>query len=908
MQNQSPTSKTLRKHTLAAAVEGLTALVFLFCIPGDPNNAWFLGLSKMRFAAAAGLFVAASAFAVLTFTLWRNDAWEQRLGERLSGALQTTTLYVVLIILSFVGVIACSQLLWLAYVIEDPFIKAYLVRIAPLLFWGGALGLQTILAVPLFRHNRNLFNLSPHIKILRTSALILVGLFFLWGIVAVSRIGIKPDVGGWDTPGAPILAAQAWLAWALGMLILSVEMILSTNSTASGRVVNDEVFHRSTKGMLREADGTRYSKARSLEWLDIVISIFLWTAAFWIWARTPMSPSYFAPEPRVPNFDYYPYSDAAYYDLSAQRLLVGQGFSGIPMKPLYAMFLALSHTVAGQEYADVVKFQIAVLALLPVLIYWLVKSLHFRVSGLIAAALIILRERNAISLSSDIRVSHSKLLMSGMPGTLAIVLFAWLLIRWLQKPDERRWYPLAMGGILGLLMLIRPQTLILALAVGFFIVLISLRRFVPGLINAGFFALGIGLTLFPWLWRSYQTTGRVTLNSPEQMAYFTQLYTLDPWDSYVHRQPDESDGQYAQRVNDYLFDFLRHHPDKVAKFTSAHFMHNEVSMLLALPMSPWFVQNPNMALSNYGLERSPRFWGACCSTGAYVTEMPFWNTWKGALSTSMVISLIFNLTMIAVGLGAAWKHCNVAGLAPLGLSLVYSLSTALGRYSGWRLILPADWVVLMYYAIGIGQISLWGYAYLDGRPAPQIVADSTENTQYRFSRLTRPTLAHLRSSLPLMVVFLILGLSPLLVENWIKPRYAPIEKDAGLNILRQLSAEDEQTLRRFWDDEHSVVLEGQAFYPRYYKPRQGEPGGDWAAYAPRDYARLGFSLVGHQQEQVILRLDSPPEAFPNAAEVIVIGCSKGDFVDAWAVVLPGAANRSIMRTPPASLSCPLPSR
>jgi uncharacterized membrane protein len=91
------------------------------------------------------------------------------------------------------------------------------------------------------------------------------------------------------------------------------------------------------------------------------------------------------------------------------------------------------------------------------LIYWLTKGLHQRTSAFIAAGLVILRERNAIALSGSIRVSHSKLMMSDLPAVVAVVLLTWLLVSWLQNPAHKRSLPIAIGGGVGLLMLLRPQ-------------------------------------------------------------------------------------------------------------------------------------------------------------------------------------------------------------------------------------------------------------------------------------------------------------------------------------------------------------------------------------------------------------------------------------------------------------------
>jgi hypothetical protein len=317
-----------------------------------------------------------------------------------------------------VGIVVSVQLFYLAGVVSDPYVQGYLVRMKPILFWGMGLCFQTLLTLPLFRYGfPNLGNKLQR-NIICNSGYILIVLLLLGVLIAVTGIGIKPDKVGWDTPGVPILPIQIGLIWGLGVMFLSFDSWL----------------------------GRKKVIARYKYLIDFLTSILLWGLAFALWSQAPLTPDYFAPEPRAPNYEYYPYSDAALHDVIAQDLLIGEGFSGIARKPLYALFLAFLHVLKGQNYMDVVIIQVAVLAVFPVLIYWLAKGLHHRISGFIAAGLIILRERNAITLSGEIRVSHSKLMMSDLPAAVAMVIITWLLVLWLQAPARRRLLPVGIGG------------------------------------------------------------------------------------------------------------------------------------------------------------------------------------------------------------------------------------------------------------------------------------------------------------------------------------------------------------------------------------------------------------------------------------------------------------------------------
>jgi len=68
------------------------------------------------------------------------------------------------------------------------------------------------------------------------------------------------------------------------------------------------------------------------------------------------------------------------------------------------------------------------------------------------------------------------------------------------------------------------------------------------------------------------------------------------------------------------------------------------------------------------------------------------------------VLVIIYLAVIAIGLGAVWKRLRWVGLVPLAFSLGYSLANGVGRFSGWRYDLPADWISYFYFGIGVAEI------------------------------------------------------------------------------------------------------------------------------------------------------------------------------------------------------------
>jgi 4-amino-4-deoxy-L-arabinose transferase-like glycosyltransferase len=886
IRDQSFRRWALLLYLLTAVLEGVAAFVYLLRIPGDPNNALLFGMSKTRLVLAFAILVGILTFGFMVIKGWRNAFWIEKFLERLKGIVEHTSVYyasiIVLLLLGWIG----THLIWLSRVLTDEFVLGYLSRLLPIVFWLSLLSWQTILLLPVLRYDEIARWSRSQKLVFRIASGVFILLIILWLVIAGTGFGVIPDANGWDAPGAPVLPYQVWLAWILGAVFFLME------------------------GWLGSISGDSLRRQR---WIDVLISVLIYLLTIWVWTNAPMERAYYAPMERAPNFELYPYSDAAMYDSSAQRLLLGEGFAGIPRKPLYAVLLASFHLLAGNEYHAVANLQVLVLACIPLILYWLTKSLHSRMAGLIAAFILILRETNAIALSADIRIVHSKILLSDMPVGLGLVLFSWLFVSWLQDPVKRRWQPLLVGGVFGLSMLIRSNSVIMLAAIIAIMVVIFLRRPLKGLFNLGLFLLGLGLTIAPWMLRSYQLTGRASFNDPKQVAFHAQLYTFDDelGSFKLPQMPGETNKAYLDRLNAHVVDFTLQYPEVVAGFVIPHVLNNQIGMLLNLPMTPWLVQNPNTIGFNYKLGDWPRLWGECCSAQNYVEQMTFWERgWYERLSGEMKILLAFNLLIVAIGLSVAWVKWDIVGWIPLAMSLAYTLSTAMARYSGWRFALPVDWVTFMYYAIGLGQITLWAFSYLSARPVFEKIFPQSQGTWQRIEHAQIGFSGLLRPGLTIAFVLLIVGSLPLIIERSIEPVFSPLtasELSALVDesdLLGAVSWADNQEIQAYLQSEQAVILRGKAFYPRYYPAGEGESGTGWLAYTPRDYDRLGFILMGSGDVHVVMALDNPPEHLPNAAEILLVGCERDDIVDALVIFVSDGSEHTLVRSPLANLSCP----
>ncbi len=850
-------------YLLVAVAGTLVSLVLLFRDPSELTSAWFLGISRIRALMALGLLLIGGIFALLMAFIRLNAQWSEKIIQRVRGVLTNNLAYGFVLLFSLISLLISSQLLRLAQISSDPFVAGYLGRLVPLLVFLAVISSLNLIFAPLLRFDyiQNPFRN----KLITLIAAIFAGLAALWGFIALTGVGINPDLMGWDAPGVPVLATQVWLIWGFAVFFIGIENLISK---------------------------------RKLILFDVLISLLIWGTATYLWGGQPLLGDYFALKPMAPNFEFYPYSDAATHDLMAQGLLVGEGYPGIARKPLYAAFLTLLHLIAGQAYENVVFLQVMVIALLPVCLYWLAKSLHQKISGVILALLIIVREHNALRLAGVIGVSHVKLLMSDLPATLGIVLLTLLIVAWLRKPENRRIYPLAIGGTLGLLLLVRPQITVLIPAVIGFIVILFLKRLRLGIINLALFGLGLGLALFPWLWRSYQLTGQFVLNDPGQNAFLTQQYTRESGQGRLKPLPGESEGEFSQRVDDYLRDFIFSNPGYVTSFVVSHFAHNLVEMTITLPMSPWIIQDASSDLFPYWTSAGDRLWDACCSLKSYVRAQPFWDQWLGGVSREITLALLINLAVLAIGLAIAWASNGVTGWVPLGIGLVYILSTSLGRYSGWRLILPADWVLFLYFSLGLGQIAQWIKEYYGGKF--KLEEQTSAGFWPRVTDISPGQRKDYRHGIILSIIFLGLGFSPLLIERFVPQRYAKIGRE---DIAPYFN--DAPGLEQFVEEE-AIMLQGRALYPRFYKYDQGEPGGEWPAFSAREYPRLGFVLGGPWNAHVVLPLDAAPEFFPHATDAIVIGCPAEEHIRAKLVVLMNEDGYTLVLSPDVVFSCDQP--
>ncbi|OGO62609.1 MAG: hypothetical protein A2Z45_08640 [Chloroflexi bacterium RBG_19FT_COMBO_55_16] len=857
-----------RTYLLLAAVQGGIALALLLQTPSEPGQGIFFGFSPLRLAMMVGVLAGVFFFGWFLVKSWRNRVWFKRVFDRLSAWLVRRAVWGKMTSITLLLMAVGIYLAMLTPEVTEPFTRVYFDRLLPLIYWIVGLSFQSLIVLLFLQYGFDIKRIWTSGRIL-ILFLISIGLFsILLGWVSRTQLKTESQVLGWNDTGVPILETQILIAWII--VILTV------------------VFVSFIRRGLRN---NRLAEFSSRIRLDVILGSVIWLSAVLLWSNIPITPNWFASEHRPPNYETYPNSDASFYDMTAQLLLVGEKlqFQGTPFvrRPMHALYLTALHVIGGQNYETIVLMQVMVLAILPVLIFFLTKALSNRLAGLLAAIFIIFREANSIAIAGTITASHAKLLMVDLPATLVIVAYIILLVGWLKGVEEKRLYPLFAGGILGIGILIRIELGALLIPTVLMIALVLWKRRLDLFKGIALLLLGLILILSPWIWRNYNLTGRIFIDSPSFRAEDILTHYEKPESAAVPSPLEETEDQLVQPTPEstqpqsvtpsptsQLLSYLRNNVPEVTRFAVSHYMNSQVQVLLVLPTS---VRVFDSLVGFLGHKEPDKFWYECCSILSYVRRLPYWHKWDGEFPSQAILPFIGNFFLIILGIGFAWRKDKLISLVPLFLTASHLLVYAVIRKSGGRYIQPADWVGVMYYSIGLAQVTVLGIlAVLNTRLTDHpFLQDNPVSTR------VEPRNSLLRSPwfyTAAMGIFLLGSTLPLL-EQSIQPRYTDSVKAEMMNTLieSEILSDADRRLLKTTLQEGGVVSVGRGLFPRYYRSEEGEPG-TRNPLGPLPYPRLGFYLAGPDNRAIILPLNNRPGYFPNAADVLVLARPDGEVV------------------------------
>jgi hypothetical protein len=781
---------------LLISLEAIATAVGLLRMPLESS-----GISIARLASALAL--AASVLVGATFAV-QPPGWTRGPGSGYAVA--------------FLGVISIALAvgLFLLRYLDPDRLGPYFERLGFMLAFLLAASLQALLVLLFNRYGVHSGAIHDTRQLIKPAFVATGALLCALLVVSVTRIGLTPDSAYWGETGVPILGWQLALALLGGLAV----------------VLSSRFFRQSPA-------------------IDIVIAAGIWVLAVTIWLSVPndvLQNSFYAPI-RPPSGQPFPNSDAGYYDSMAQSLLIGYPYLGeIPSRPLYIVTLATLHALVGERYDLIIVGQTLILALIPVLLYALGVLLHSRAAGVIAALAAVSRELTTLLISSETRVSNTKMLLVDLPTLLLILAACVFTVRWLQRRTARD--AVLAGGVSGLLLLLRTQAAVIIPVVALLALLVFGRRRRSGYLQLAAFAAAAALTVLPWLTHNYMVTGQFSMEAAFQYRIIASQY------QYTGNLDIGNVDLEGKSLAGTLLTFALRDPGFVFGFIANHALATQVGGILALPL-----------IHPYN--------------GIFADINLYWMDWDGTLSLPNLGLVVLYLFVIGLGLGSGWARFGWVGLAPLGFSLAYSLANGVARFSGWRYDLPADWVAYFYLAVGAAELltilaRLLGF----GRLKPRQEADGPPEQ----TRSSKPIVA-------LFAAFFLIGALPWLGTLIAAPRYAGDNADALVVRLSTAPALSEigidgAELTAFRKSPGAILDIGRALYPRFFTRGNGLASAHpWPAYAPRDFPRLGFLLLNATRHDVVLPIREVPQDFEHAADAIVLGCLTGDYVEARLVLL-----------------------
>ena len=912
-------------------LQGIVALGLIF--QSSSETGLFLGLSSIRSAIAAGLLCISLAAAWFLVDSWRKPQKCIARVDRLIIWLEKPERWARLSLLMGLILLAGSYQLTLIPELEEPFTAKLLARLLPVMVWITGLCAQTLAALLYIRFGKDTLKLYPKGRVFWLILAYFTGVFLVWIWATRSVIPVASVKVGWNLLGSPILESQVLLAWAPGVLLL---LLLNWFNTA--------------------ALSRTWLKKLTPRKIDLALACLIWLCAVVLWQSTPITPNWFLSEKLHPNLAYYPYSDARHYDRVAQSALIGEGFKFFNgwdvRRPLHGAYLTILHLIAGQDYEKVIALQVLLLALLPVSLYFLTSSLHNRASGVVAAGLVILRETNSISITGNITTSNVKLLMVDLLVALATVFFTILAVKWLQQllrqvaqpTEQTSLLALVSGGALGLAMLIRLETAVLSLSPALIASLFLLPKKKYALLcqQLVLFFLGAVLIISPWVYRNWQRTGLFFIDSP--LFHFaiinqrfqpatTQALSPEPGGSEqglaipsttalpnptqpaypvpataatALPAPGQSWVETAAQNN---WRAALKQPGELVSYALAHFTNSQIQTILIFPTAYRGFDSGVAFLAHRNLSR---YLAECCSLTNYSRQVPYWHKWGGAFPSQSILPILFSILIIAAGVQVTWNKHGLVSLLPVFSLLLYLGFNAVLRNSGGRYILPVDWGVILFFSIGIIQLTIFVLSNITGKKlAPDLPALAELNPVLpvkQHSLLRSPRFYAAAAGL------FLLGCTIPLIEVSFPERYTQARKEkmlAAVYASPEIPADISQDLKAFLSN-GGMAVAGRALYPQFFPAGYGTQDIDYGPLAPKSYPRLVFNLTGTSSQDLVLPFDKRTFHFPNASDVLVFLCpsERTDSGDPLAVAVFDTNDQVTdvyLHTPyPTNPSCPLP--
>lgn len=812
-------------YFLSAAIEAACAIFWLGTIQTDKKSDFFLGYSASRLMMILVLLL----FLLTALVGFLLNNFSGKFQNRIQKSLERREIIRLIPFFCLIIVFLLSAILLYTGFLEPGKYHSYYERLLPFGIFFIVLSIQTLLHFQSVQSYTLPDNSQNDRLLLKKTIVVLSTEFLLFWIIKFTGIGITPDPFDWQPNGMTVHY------WELAAALLSALILFSISVALRNKIPE---------------------KIRT--WF---LFLLIWAAAAIIWTAVPtmevLKHSYFM-EISAPNYVPYPASDAAYFGLWSESLMAGLGFKdSVVSRQLFVVILAFIQMITQKNMLASIDVLTIFLALVPAVLFLLGKQIHSQGAGLLAAGIAIFRELNTLYLAPLFGVSDSKMFLSDMPALLFFLLFISGCISWFQNSGSKTKTILA-GGLLGFCTLIRSQFILFLPLV---VLIQFLRKNLPVRKMAAscfLFFVTAAAVLTPALVRSVLINGSLILEDSGIHGFeIARRYSDDP-DNLPTRIDGESSEAFSTRMENKIADFIIEKPGYVLDFITNHFIKDQIDSWLVLPAGiPADLTIEDLTNTAY-------------------------HDVENRLLKHFTFSKLFFALIIALGIAAGFQRFGITGLLPLIFCLVYMLSTAAGRYSGWRFILPADWVYYFYFSIGIFEFIILIYRKVAGRTAAhmtseKLVLQSLPEKGWKPAALF--ILLVLAGSLPVTVKYLL--------PNQI-PQSTPEENLRLVQSFGDKFGEPYLTLAEKIEDESLSIINGRTIYPRYFEANQGLTSANpWTVYEIRDFSRLGFVLLNRENYDVIMPMTAEPGFFPNSTDCVVIGSQHNDgYFEGIAVIFP----------------------
>jgi hypothetical protein len=816
--------------------------------PSEPGSSIVLGLSLPRLLLAAGLTVVFIFFMFLAVKALREAGWADQLSEQWFGR---NRLGMGMIWLATIG----TGLGWIGCLLPSyragP-LAIHWERLRPIMIFLLLASLATLTMAFLKRGNFKALD-SKVVKVYKSSLILFFPSILLMGLMIYTDFGVYALEDYWYGAGVPILVSQLVIALLGGVFFLQ-------------------------------------SEQRNLKRFDLLIVLVIYIVSAILWAREPLQKSFLFIGPYAPNRTLYPFADGALYDTASQFALIGQNFrfyNGLFFeRALYASFLVLLHSLFGQDYGQVMAAQAAIFAIFPALVYLIGRVLNARAIGFAAALVAMFRGANSIAASNMIDMANPKMMLTDFPTAIGVALLVLLVCHWLRDPDKRWHYALWIGGILGFSIMLRTNALVLLLSVPLLSILAFRGQWRKWLVSSFLLVLAVIATTLPWELRNQALGGKMysSLITKLQDVINRRYRSPLPPESFIPGKDILSLASFQQtrallEVYQDVEAIQVPSCSTIVCFVPNHFLHNILTSVLVLPTSP-ILDDLRHAVRE---------------------SLPFWRPdWDGSFPQLSFLFFAINIFFIVLGISLAWRQHRLIGLVPLVTFVIYNLSNALARTSGGRYIVPIDWIMTLYFLMGVFQtvILFANVLGIKWTLFPELEEPRAVSQNVRSHRPSRA----------LVILAVLFGLGALIpfAEMPYDNRYQ------NFDVSKTLAEHEAQIIGAglslpeidsFLQNPNAEISVGRALYPRYYIENEGEV--HFYPVVVMGFPRTTFTLIGNDGEKGIVLPGEKPGYFPHAVDTIVLGCKEQLYLDALAVILLDETGAVYTRSPESPLQCPL---